>query len=322
MQTRNMRRLYIYLFCFLWALLLGAHVCAGEYRLTNGDILKGEPSSFNDQGVVIRLDVGGFSDRIGYGKLTQDSLKELAQAPNGKKFVTPFIEVPKEVKQKERAKKKEIVVKPVQRVERPAGKHGFFASLASPGGLFVLGALYLANLFAAFEIAVFRNRPAALVCGVSAILPFLGPLIFLATPTQGEYVDPEAAAAAQAAPSAQLSDPMAKAQVGSGGLGLAGHDKPKGTQSTVGETFKRGDSTFNRRFFESKFPGFFRVVASEAEKDLVLAIKTPKQDHLAKRISRISMNEMHVMLLHGGAEVNVPFGEIMEVQVRHKDAKA
>jgi hypothetical protein len=319
-QTGNMRRLYLFI---LFSLILagrGAALLAGEFQLSNGDVLKGEPSSFSDQGVVVRLDIGGFSERVGYGKFTQESLKELAKSPNAKNFVKPFIEIPKEVKEKQRAKKKEIVLKPVPRVERPTGKQHFFASLAGPTGIFLLIVLYAANLYAAFEIAAFRNRPPALVCGVSAILPFLGPLIFLAVPTEeqgpSEYATSQPAASTEGAPE------PAKAAAGGGGLGIASHEKPKGTSSNVGESFKRGDNTFNRRFFESKFPGFFRVVPSEAEKDLVLAIITPKGDHLAKRISRISMNEMHILTSRGGSEVNIPFGEIIEVQVRHKDAKA
>ncbi|MCZ7640764.1 MAG: hypothetical protein M5U12_34740 [Verrucomicrobia bacterium] len=43
--------------------------------------------------------------------------------------------------------------------------------------------LYAANLLAAYEIARYRNRPVAVVCGLSALLPLLGPLIFLASPT-------------------------------------------------------------------------------------------------------------------------------------------
>jgi hypothetical protein len=42
---------------------------------------------------------------------------------------------------------------------------------------------------------------------------------------------------------------------------------------------------------------------------------------VAKRISRISSNEMHVQVLSGG-EVTVPFAEITSVTLRHKDAKA
>ena len=87
--------------------------------------------------------------------------------------------------------------------------------------------------------------------------------------------------------------------------------------------FNRGDYTFNRRFIETQFSGFFRIVATEADKDLVLVVRTPKQQYVGKRISRISANDMYLQLVQGGGtqEVNVGFGEIAQITVRHKDEK-
>ena len=55
-----------------------------EYKLTNGDIHRGEASSFNDDGLVVRLDIGGFSQRIPWGRLTQETLKELEASAEAK----------------------------------------------------------------------------------------------------------------------------------------------------------------------------------------------------------------------------------------------
>ncbi len=317
-QRYNMPR-----FCLMiWILVLsfaGLHpASAVELKLLNGEILKGDPTGFADDGFLVRLDVGGFSPRIPWGRVTQDSLKELAKHAQAKKFAEPFIEIPKEVKQQQRAKKKEITIKEVTRVERPTGKHHFFGSLGVPPAIAILCLLFAANLYAAYEIAVFRGRPVALVCGVSAILPVAGPLLFLAIPDAPAEMSE---GIAPPAPPEALSSPLEGKKGAQSGLGLAAHDKPKGETTHQG-VFKRGDTTFNRRFFETQFAGFFRVVPSEAEKDLVLVIKAVKNEYVAKRISRISSNEMHMQLLRGGAEVMVGFGEITEVQVRHKDAKA
>ena len=87
--------------------------------------------------------------------------------------------------------------------------------------------------------------------------------------------------------------------------------------------YTRNDTTFDRRFFETKFSGFFRVVLGEAEKDYIIVVKTVRDEYMAKRIARITTNELHLQLLHGGgAEKSVSFGEIVQVQLRHKDAKA
>jgi hypothetical protein len=107
-----------------------------------------------------------------------------------------------------------------------------------------------------------------------------------------------------------------------GGLSLAAAAaKAGGSGQALPQVFSRGDTTFNRRFFETKFPGFFRVVPGEAEKDLVLDIKVVRGEYVAKRITRISSNEMHVQVLNGG-EVLVQFAEMTTVTLRHKDAKS
>src|SRR5260370_35531975 len=42
--------------------------------------------------------------------------------------------------------------------------------------------LYLANIYAGYEISIFRNQPAALVAGVAAVAPVVGPIVFLCLP--------------------------------------------------------------------------------------------------------------------------------------------
>jgi hypothetical protein len=97
----------------------------------------------------------------------------------------------------------------------------------------------------------------------------------------------------------------------------AGGAKP-GTEPKV---FRRTEHTINRRFIETQFPGFFRVVPSEAEKDLVIVFRTPRKEFVGRRITRISASEVHLQVLSGVGEVAVTIAEITEIQVRHKDAK-
>ena len=227
-------------------------------------------------------------------------------------------------------------MKEVPRVERPIGRTTFFSSFASPLGLGIFALLYLANLFAAYEIARYRNRPVAGVCTVSALLPVLGPLIFLASPTLGHEAAAEADgqaadAAAPGVPAAGSAGGATSRKVGVGipaapaGGGLrvaaAAEGKPGEAGKGARKVFKRGDYTFNRRFLETQFSGFFRIVPLEAEKDLVLVINTPKQEYVGRRISRISSNELFLQLQQGGGtkEVRVLFGEIAQITVRHKD---
>ena len=165
----------------LAAWLFQAMAAGAEFKLTNGDIIKGEASSINSDGLMIRMESGGFTERYGWGLLTQETLKMLQDNPQAKKFVEPFIEVPVDVVAKEKARKKEIVVKEPPKLERPQGK-SFVAGLMAPAGFLVLGILYFGNLYSAYHIAQFRSRPVALVVGLSAVLPVLGPIIFLLMP--------------------------------------------------------------------------------------------------------------------------------------------
>jgi hypothetical protein len=86
------------------------------------------------------------------------------------------------------------------------------------------------------------------------------------------------------------------------------------------EVFQRGQFMFNRRFFETKFSGFFGIVRRESDKDKVLQVKTPRALFVAERITRIAANEVHFEVLRGDSrqEVTVPFAEIQEIQLKHK----
>ena len=314
-------------FHLLWlAVLLSCAVClpvAGtEFKLENGNIINGEVASADEDGVVFKLDVGGFSRREPWINFSQDSLKELAKDPKLLEHVEPFIELPPEVLA-EQEKKRQIVVQPVVgRIERPQDP-GFFSGLISPIGFLILAALLGASVYAGYEIALFRNQPVPLVCGVSAVFPVVGPILFLCMPSREVHGTEPAEHAEDTAASTVVANPLASSAAPgpSSGLSLAAGTKSSNEQA-LPQKFTRGDFTFNRRFFETKFPGFFRLVPSETEKDLVLAIKGTKHEYVAKRISRISSNEMHIQPISGSGETMVTFAEIASVTLRHKDAKS
>jgi hypothetical protein len=78
---------------------------------------------------------------------------------------------------------------------------------------------------------------------------------------------------------------------------------------------------FNRRFFETKFSGYFGIVRREADRDKVLLVKTVHTLLVAERITRITANEVHFEVIRGDSrqEVMVPFAEIQEIQLKHKN---
>lgn len=192
---------------------------------------------------------------------------------------------------------------------------------------------YAANIYAGYEVAVFRAQPKILVCGISAVIPVIGPIVFLCLPTkvakaseEGYLTEPAEAAPSYSVPNPEAEQAAAAAAeqqaAGAGGLHLAASQGHGAGALPQTQTFQRGAFTFNRRFFETKFSSFFGVVRREADKDMVMVVKAARGTYVAQRVTRITTNDMHLDVHKGPAseEVMVPFSEIQEVQLKHKDA--
>jgi hypothetical protein len=230
--------------------------------------------------------------------------------------VEPFIEIPPS----ERAKKEPVSVHDVSRLELPPKQSLFGALFSSSVGLSLLLLIYVANIYAGFEIAMARARPIPLVMGVSAVLPILGPVIFLAMPVR-------AVAAAPAGPQ-PAAGPHAYTVPGvqpaaGGGIHITEASWQSGAPAAPGiqpQIFQRGQFMFNRRFFETKFSGFFSIIRREPEKNQILVVKTGRANMEVERITRITANEAHFEIGQGTQkqEIMVPFADIVEVQLAPK----
>ena len=291
-----------------------------EFKVISGDVYRGEISSPNESGLVIKLDMGGFSERISWGKFTQETLKKLATRPDCARYAAPFIEIPPELIAKAKAKraKRNLSFNPKQapKVELPGKNAEMMATVTSPFSLVLLALLFGGNLYAAYEISVFRNRPMPLVCGVSFILPIIGPIIFLSLPPVQEEVTTEVVSHG---PEADYSELSSKAAAHTGGLSMAKGEKAP-TSTLQPATYHRNDCEFDRRFFEVKFSGFFRVALGDAERDMMLVFKTARADYNARRIARITAKEIFIQLFNG-SEVSISFGEIVQVTLKPKTEK-
>jgi hypothetical protein len=284
--------------------------------MTDGTSLTGDVISYNDNGVVFKLDVDKYSQRVPWTKFSQDALKQLADKPKIKPLVEPFIEIPP----LERIKKGEVKVHEVSRLELPPKQSLFTALFSSSVGLVMLMLIYAANIFAGYEIAVVRSRPILLVMGVAVVLPILGPIIFLAMPVR---VEPSRRVAPRPEATPHTFAVPGAAQPVAAGIHIVEASWQKEAPAAdpgAPQIFQRGQFTFNRRFFETKFSGFFAMIRRESEKNLMLTVKTGRALFVVERITRIATNEMHVEVAHGAAkqEIMVPFAEIVEVQLKPK----
>jgi len=272
--------------------------------------------------------------RVPWNNFSQDDLRAFAKDPKVQPFVEPFIEIT----QADKIKKTEVNIKQPPRLEQPP-KQSFFGAMFSSGlGLLLILLVYAASIYTAYEVAIFRAQPPLIVCGLAAIpvLGVLSPIVFLSMPTKvqateappqavpEEAAEAAAAAAAAAATGEEAVNPMLAAGVEHpSGLKLA-HTEPQKSKSALpaATVFQRGQFTFNRRFFETKFPGFFGVVRRDADKDMVLVIKSSRGEYAGERISRIAANDLHLQVQRGHAteEVLIPFQEIQQITLKHKDA--
>ena len=326
--------------CLIAALLFGVLLAgvayADTFNLVNGQTITGEVlvGSENDAGLQIKVGEGKY-ERVAWGSFSQDDLKKFARNPK----IAPLVEGFIEVTQEEKIKKTEPNIKVPPRLERPLPQSLVGALFSSGVGAFVLLLLYAANIYAAYEISIFRARPTALVCGVSAVLPIAGPIIFLSMPTNvapveetwetapppsaeaaaTEAVNPMAAEGAEHPTGLRLAG-SAPTVAGDGAQTATAEAKPTLPPTTI---YQRGQYTFNRRFIETKFPGFFGVVRRDADKDMLLIIKSNRGEYTGQRISRIAANDLHLQVqrAHASEEVMIPFVEIQQITVKHKDAK-
>jgi hypothetical protein len=336
-----MRRCGFILVCAL--ILVAGAAFGGTYKLVDGSQIIGEPDSMNNDGVVFSEGDGNFSPRTPYSKFTPEAFKTLmskAKTAHDRELLQPYVDnLPDES-----AKLAPIVVKPVETPPRPTHGVGIFAIFGSSVGWAILLVLYGANIFAAYEIALFRHQPVKTACGLAAI-PFFGvfsPIAYIAMPPKLPPVEvaqaaapaavaegeaPPAAAPSQAAP-AQSHRAPAPSRAPVHMPGVTSEEPPPQPAAPPASAlpepiiFKRGDFSFNRRFFETKFPGFFRAIRADAEKDLVLYFQTSRGNFIGRRITNITPNELYLQTFSGEvtADEMIPFTEVMEVQIRHKDA--
>ena len=292
---------------------------AETYQLLDGTSVTGEvvlPA--RPEGINIRTSPGNYKF-VGWTNFTQSALQELVKNDKLAPFAEPYVEITEE----DRLKKTEVEIRLPPRLERPANGSLLGALFHSSVGILALLLIYAANVYAAYEIAVVRAYPPAMVCSIAAAAPVIGPAVFLCLPTRMEKPAEQIVEEEIPADTATEHGSMADAPPGttSSSLHIA-HAEARAAALPEAQVFKRGQFTFNRRFIETKFSGFFGIVRREAEKDMILLIKSARNELVVNRISRIAANDMHVEVRKGAAtsEVQIPFGEIQEIHLKHKDA--
>jgi hypothetical protein len=303
----------------------------GEISLTNGDIIEGTVADVDQNGIVVRRDIGGFAQRANWMQLTQQSLKKIRRLGQvdpkryrgAAAYAEPFIEPD------ESEMERNLLPGPVKGLVPPALPSSVevsskVAAFGSVGGLGLLVAIALASMMAGLGVAAFRESNALLVAGVSLFLPVIGPILFLVKPKveyEDEYDEDEEYEYEEA------ETPAGATMTDTGGGAVAGMI-PKAKKMSFAQagsresglkpqSWTRGETQFDRSFFQNNFPNYFKTVLGAAERGLVLALKTGKREYIGQRIKRISGTDIHMELLNG-KEQKISFREIGTVDLRPK----
>ena len=308
-----MRKIFLTIFG-LWLCGLLVSVQAETVQLTDGTSFSGDIVRFDDNGMLFRTGDNNYTN-ISWARFSQDSLKHLSDNPKIKPLVEPFIEPPPS----QLARREKVNIHDVTRLALPKKQSLLGALVSSSVGIVILLLLYAANLYAGYEVAVCRGRPVALVIGLAAVLPVIGPVIFLSLPVPVETPPAEEIVEPDPASYAVPGDPAAAPQTTeTAGVHVV---QPAAASHAATQVFKRGQFTFNKRFIETKFDGFFGATRHGANKDMILLVKTSKQQFVVERITRIAATDVHFESVQGAArpEVMVAFADIQEIQIKPKD---
>lgn len=317
------------IFCTLsgfWLCGLLAASGALALPMADGTTLAGDIVSFNDAGIILRTADDKYTDRLPWLKFSQGALLMLytnAQNAKVRPYVAPFILPPAPAAAQK--PKPAVKINEVSRLEPPDSAPVFGALFSSPVVLVALLLIYAANLYAGYEIARYRSRPAGLVMGVSAVAPIAGPIIFLsmipraAAEETAEPVEAVAPAPAEQEPhrfAVPGAPPPEEIHIAAASWQPAGGDKPR----VEAQVFQRGQFMFNRRFFETRFPGFFGSIRGDDDRHKEMVIKATKGEFVVERVTRIGPNDAHFEVVKDGVhqEVIIPFADMQEVRVHQK----
>ena len=300
--------------CSLWLGLTAGVFATETFTLTDGSSVAGDIVKSDDATVMIHTTSDAYST-VPWGQFSQDTLKQLAANPKYKPYAEPFIEPTAPV----RSAKSEIHVTAPARMASPEGLHPSIIGglLHSSLGLFLLLVIYVANLYAAYEVAVVRGKPVPLVVAVSVLLPIIGPIIFLSQSMTSQSA-PEEAVVEEPLPGETpkvpvpgAPQPQDEVQIESASW-KAEEARRKAAEPQI---FNRGKFTFNKRFIETKFAGFVGEPKGEGKK-FAMELKTGKGTFAVECIKQVGLAEAILETPNG--QVSVSFADIQEIKLTPK----
>jgi hypothetical protein len=287
----------------LFLLVTTLAVRADNFTLSDGSSVSGDVLKFDGNGLMVRIADNSYTN-VPWGRLSQDSLKQLSQNQKMAAYAQPFIEPSAPT----HPAKSEITVKPVARMAHPAHPSVILGMVTSPVGLFILLAIYIANLVAAYEVGLIRARSPSQMIGTAAVLPIISPIVFLWMPMKQANAE-AAEAEIVTAPSGQMEAPDQEVAI----VPITEKAPETKVEPLI---FARGKFTFNKRFVETKFAGFLGEPKGDALK-YSMEVKTSKATYMVDRLMQVSPTEVILETTQPG-QVTVLLADIQEVKLNPK----
>jgi hypothetical protein len=318
------------IFCSLWLGLAAGVDAAENFVLASGASFSGDIVKFDDHEAMIHTTTDTYTN-VAWPDFSQDTLKQLSGNPKYRPLAVWFIQPTPAAKPAQHR----VAVHEVKRMALPEHPSILGGIMHSSLGLFMVLIVYLANLYAAYEVAVVRGKPLASVMGLSAVLPVAGQVIFLLQPVQSHTAEeapveaPAAEGVAGSPAAGSAPGGAAAANAAAGGAAPAGaatddlqimsaswqpsHEE----QKPQPQVFARGKFTLNKRFIETKFANYIGELKGEG-KNFTMEIRTLKEVIAVECIKQVGQTEAIVETPKG--QLTVPFADILEIKLIPKPA--
>lgn len=230
----------------------------------------------------------------------------------------------------------------------PQGLMG--AIFGTKPGLLLMFLIWGGNIWAGHWIGVYRKQPKFLVPGIAAVAPIVAPIVFMCIKPKksskkgaAQEDDEEAAKPAKkknsaaaavakpaakkkvvtARPAAQAAQPAQAQQAAPAPAqpiaAPAQPAAPAGPKPLEAQAYVKGQVNINKRFIETKFAPFFKLVPDEPYRSAWLCFVTPRGEHWAKRIPKISPTDITLQCPQDGGgtlDTTLQLAEIQEIHLR------
>ncbi|MGB0581827.1 MAG: hypothetical protein ACPGVU_19200 [Limisphaerales bacterium] len=240
------------------------------------------------------------------------------------------------------------------RPELPEPRGVLGALFGTGPGLILLLLVWGANIWAGYAIGIYRRWPKWMVPTISAVGPIVAPIVFMSmkpkkgSKKDGKAVEDDTEAKPAKKKGAAVAKPVAKAKVVTARPGAAGAaagaarpaagaaaaapaqaaapiaapaqpGAPAAAPGLEAAAYVKGEVNINKRFIETKFAPFFKLVPDEPYRSAWLCFITTRGEFWAKRIPKITQTDVTVQCpQEGGGQTDqvCQIADIKEIHLR------